>query len=217
MYFGRNAGHGHLDRLNIGMFGFGFDLTPELGYPEFATSWPHRNEWSITTISKNTVVVDEASQRTNWGGEPVFFKALPGLQAVEVSSPNVYPQTSEYRRMLAFIETEPGLGYAVDIFRVAGGRDHRRSFHGPSDQVSAQGIDFRLQEGGTLAGPEVPFGPHPDGAKFPVGYSWLTHVARALPQMDDWQLEWRLAKGINGATGEEGIRLRLWDFTPGHG
>ena len=67
MYFGRNAGHGHLDRLNIGMFGYGFDLTPELGYPEFATAWPHRNEWSITTISKNTVVVDEASQRTNWG------------------------------------------------------------------------------------------------------------------------------------------------------
>ena len=71
------------------------------------------------------------------GGEPVFFKALPGLQAVEVSSPNVYPQTSEYRRMLAFIETQPGLGYAVDIFRVAGGRNHRRSFHGPSDQSSS--------------------------------------------------------------------------------
>ncbi len=215
MYFGRNAGHGHLDRLNIGMFGFGFDLTPELGYPEFATAWPHRNEWSITTISKNTVVVDEASQRTNWGGEPVFFKALPGLQAVEVLSPNVYPQTSEYRRMLAFIETKPGQAYAVDIFRVAGGRSHMRSFHGPSDQVSVQGIDLRLQDGGTLAGPEVPFGPHPDGAKFPVGYSWLTRVARAVPQKNDWQLEWRLAKGCNGATGEEGIRLRLWDFTPG--
>jgi hypothetical protein len=215
MYFGRNAGHGHLDRLNIGIFGFGFDLTPELGYPEFATAWPHRNEWSITTISKNTVVVDEASQRTNWGGEPVFFKALPGLQAVEVSSPNVYPQTREYRRMLAYIETGPWQAYAVDIFRVAGGRNHTRSFHGPSDQVSVQGIDLRLQEGGTLAGPEVPFGPHPDGAKFPVGYSWLTQVARALPQKDDWQLEWSLAKGVNGATGEEGIRLRLWDFTPG--
>jgi len=214
LYFGRNAGHGHLDRLHIGMFRFGFDLTPELGYPEFATAWPHRNEWSITTISKNTVVVDEASQRTNWGGAPVFFKALPGLQAVEVSSPNVYPQTREYRRMLAFIETGPGQAYAVDIFRVAGGRNHMRSFHGPSDQVSARGLDLRLQEGGTLAGLEVPFGPHPDGAKFPVGYSWMTHVARALPQKDDWQLEWRLAKGVNGATGEEGIRLRLWDFTP---
>ena len=215
VYFGRNAGHGHLDRLNIGMFGYGFDLTPELGYPEFATSWPHRNEWSITTISKNTVVVDEASQRTNWGGEPVFFKALPGLQAVEVSSPNVYPQTREYRRMLAFLETEPGQAYAIDIFRVAGGRNHMRSFHGPSDQVGVHGIDLRLQEGGTLAGPDVPFGPHPDRAKFPVGYSWMTQVARALPGKDDWQLEWRLAKGINGATGEEGIRLRLWDFTPG--
>jgi oligo-alginate lyase len=214
MYFGRNAGHGHLDRLNVGMFGYGFDLSPELGYPEFATAWPHRNEWSITTISKNAVVVDEASQRTNWGGEPVFFKNLPGLQAVEVSSPNVYPQTSEYRRMLAFIETQPGQAYAVDIFRVAGGRSHMRSSHGPSDQVRVQGIDLRLQEKGTLAGPEVPFGPHPEGAKFPVGYSWLTQVARALPQKHDWQLEWSLAQGVNGATGEEGIRLRLWDFTP---
>ncbi len=214
MYFGRNAGHGHLDRLNIGLFGFGFDLSPELGYPEFATAWPHRNEWSITTISKNTVVVDEASQRTNWGGEPVFFKALPGLQAVEVSSPNVYPQTSEYRRMLAFIETKPGLGYAVDIFRVAGGRHHMRSFHGPSDQVTVHGIDLRSQEGGTLAGPKVPFGPHPDGAEFPVGYSWLKDIDRSGPPQSDWQMEWNLAQGVNGATGQERIRLRLWDFTP---
>ena len=27
-------------------------------------------------------------------------------------------------------------------------------------------------------------------------------------------MEWSLAEGVNGATGEEGIRLRLWDFTP---
>lgn len=214
MYFGRNAGHGHLDRLNIGMFGFGFDLSPELGYPEFATAWPHRNEWSITTISKNTVVVDEISQRTNWGGEPVFFKSLPGLQAVEVSSPNVYPQASEYRRTLALVETSPGRAYAVDVFRIRGGRSHMRSFHGPGDLVSVQGLALRRQVGGTLAGPGVPFGPHPDGAKFPVGYSWLVDVDRSGRPKDDWRIEWSLAKGFNGATGEEGIRLRLWDFTP---
>ena len=86
----------------------------------------------------------------------MFFKTLPGLQAVDVPSPNVYPQASEYRRMLAFIETKPGLGYAVDIFRVAGGRDHRRSFHGPSDEVRVRGVGLRRQQGGTLAGPDVP-------------------------------------------------------------
>jgi len=214
MYFGRNAGHGHLDRLNIGLFGFGFDLSPELGYPEFATAWPHRNEWSITTISKNTVVVDEISQKTNWGGEPVFFKALPGFQAVEVSSPNVYPQTSEYRRALALVETGPSRAYAVDFFRVRGGRSHMRSFHGPSDQVSAGGLALRRQPRGTLAGPDVPFGPHPEGAAFPVGYSWLYDIDRAASPRSDWQIEWSLAKGFNDATGEEGIRLRLRDFTP---
>ncbi len=214
MYFGRNGGHGHRDRLNIGLFGFGMDLAPELGYPEFATAWPHRNEWSITTLSKNTVMVDEQSQQVNWGGEPVFFKELPGLQAVEVSSPSVYPQATEYRRMLALVETAPGRAYAVDIFRVAGGGHHMRGFHGPGDQARVTGLELTAQPTGTLAGPDVAHGPHPEGADFPEGYSWLARVERSTAPQADWQIEWE-ARGEGAAAGAPTPHVRLWDFTEG--
>ncbi len=62
MYYGRTAGHGHSDTLNIGIHGYGADLTPELGYPETADNAPHRRQWLNNTIAHNTVVVDRSRQ-----------------------------------------------------------------------------------------------------------------------------------------------------------
>jgi hypothetical protein len=36
LYYGRNGGHGHKDRLNFGMYYRGMDVLPDLGYPEYA-------------------------------------------------------------------------------------------------------------------------------------------------------------------------------------
>lgn len=213
MYFGRNRGHGHADRLNIGLFGFGFDLSPDLGYPELAATWPHRNEWSIATIAHNTVVIDRQPQRPDWDGRPVFFKALPGFQAVEVSSPNVYASAKEYRRTLALVQAGGG-AYAVDIFRVAGGSEHLMSVHGPGVDVTTNGLKLSAQTNGTYAGESVPFGPAPNKA-IPQGFSWLTRIERAASPSGRWQLDWRVAAGYNGATGHENIHLRLWNFTGG--
>ena len=214
LYFGRNAGHGHRDRLNYSLYAFGYELTPDLGYPEFASNWPHRNEWSINTISHNTVVIDRQGQSTNWGGTLVFYKTLPGVQAVEISSPNVYAQASEYRRMLAMIETAPGLAYGIDIFRVAGGGEHTLSFHGQSVEVATAGLSLVAQGGGTLAGPTVPYGDAPKGVSgFPMGYSWLTEVAKAGSPAAGWSADWKLPKGYYGSTGNEGIHVRMWNLT----
>ena len=73
---------------------------------------------------------------------------------------------------------------------------------------------------GRSKAPEInrtpPCGPEGNHERYSQAYAVdIFRVARGLPQKDDWRLEWSLTKGVNGATGEEGIRLRLWDFTPG--
>ncbi|MBT3382032.1 MAG: heparinase [Lentisphaerae bacterium] len=212
MYYGRNKGHGHQDRLNIGIYGFGFDLTPDLGYPEFATSWPKRNEWTRQTIAHNTVVVDESSQTTNWVGHPTFFKALPGLQCAEVESSDIYPSTRDYRRTVLFVPLTEQTGYVVDIFRVEGGDDHLRSFHGPGTEVTAEGLSLTAQATGTYAGADTPFGSSVTRGKR-IGFSWLAEVERDAAPPSEWSIDWRLQAGYRGATKADNIHLRLWDVS----
>ncbi len=212
MYYGRNAGHGHLDRLNMGIYGFGFDLTPDLGYPEFATSWPKRNEWTRQTIAHNTVVVNQTSQKTNWVGHPTLFKALPGIQCAEVESTDVYPGIRDYRRTLLFVPLSPETGYVIDIFRVEGGDDHLRSFHGPGVHVTADGLQLAGPEPGTLAGKEIPFGTSRRAAKG-IGFSWLTRVARDPSPPSAWWLEWAVPPGYRGAAADDDLHLRMWDVS----
>ncbi len=213
LYYGRNGGHGHLDRLNIGIYGFGFDLAPDLGYPEFATSWPKRNEWTDPTLSHNTVVIDEIPQKVNWVGLPRFFKTLPGLQCAEVESPSVYGAAREYRRTIALINVSEWLGYGVDIFRVAGGNDHIRSFHGPGTELETTGLDLAEQESGSYAGPDVPFGTSiPRGPR--MGYSWLDHVEYDSLPPAAWTVDWRVPAGYRGAVESDDVHLRMWNFTP---
>lgn len=48
----------------------------------------------------------------------------------DLSAPEVYPQTSTYRRVVAMIDIDEDTSYTVDIFRVVGGNEHHFSFHG---------------------------------------------------------------------------------------
>jgi oligo-alginate lyase len=212
MYYGRNKGHGHIDRLNIGIYGFGFDLTPDLGYPEFATSWPKRNEWTRQTIAHNTVVVDQSSQATNWVGHPTFFKALPGFQCAEVESRDIYPSTRDYRRTVLFVPLTGQTGYVIDIFRIEGGNDHLRSFHGPGTELTTSGLALIPQDTGTFAGKDVPFGSSVTRGKR-IGYSWLAAVERDDAPKAEWWVDWSLQAGYRGATKADEIHLRLWDVS----
>src|SRR5690606_9566178 len=102
----------------------------------------------------------------------------PGFGAVEVDSPNIYPGVSQYMRTMAFIQA-PGSedAYAVDLFRVTGGKDHLLSVHGPPGKVTAVGLDtLTAQTTGTYAGENVPFGD--PSKKYPLGYSYLKNVER---------------------------------------
>ncbi|MBI3946773.1 MAG: heparinase II/III family protein [Armatimonadetes bacterium] len=58
-----------------------------------------------------------------------LFGIAPGIEVVQASAPNAYPQCAEYRRTSALIRTPGGQTYAVDFFRVKGGENHKYCFH----------------------------------------------------------------------------------------
>jgi len=187
LYYGRNMGHGHKDTLNIDLFGLGLDLMPDLGYPEHASVWPSRYEWSSNTISHNTVVVDRRKQADEFSGKARFVKQGDGASVAEVYAPEVYPRTSLYQRTVAMIDASPPQQeskdfYVVDIFRVRGGRECHYSLHGPEGDVVTDGLDLVSQPKGTLMGENVEYaaqtGDGSDYWKNASGFQYLYDVRR---------------------------------------
>jgi hypothetical protein len=212
--YGRTIKHGHRDQLNLDLFAFGCWLAPDLAYPEFATSWPHRDAWSINTISHNTVVVDGLPQAPNWGGHVRLFQRLPGLSVVQLEANRAYPQLKEYRRTLLLVtsESDPAHAYVVDVFHVAGGTDHLYSFHGPPGKTTVTGMQLVPQTGGTYAGTDVPYAaPVKD---FPLGYSYLYDVRRARHPASCFTVEWKTEPGYRSVKPTDDIHLRLHVATP---
>lgn len=208
MYYGRNGGHGHLDRLNYSIYAFNTDLTPEMAYPEFMNStWAKRKAFTMNTIAHNTVTVDKRPQSTNWTGYPQFYTSAPGFGAAEVDSPNVYPGTSKYSRAISFIGAPGDNAYAVDIFRVSGGSDHLLSFHGPPGPVTATGLNLDKQSTGTYAGEDVPF--KDNSTKLPLGYSYFKNVERDANPAQSFSLDWKAQAGYRSVKETDDIHMRL--------
>lgn len=205
--YGRTTRHGHADGLGFDLFGYGLWLAPDFGYPEFATNWPSRNEWTVNTLAHNTVMVDGRMQPRGWGGKLTLYRQLRGFGVVEVDGRASYPTLQAYDRTLALVETPGGNGaYVVDIFTVRGGRDHLWSFHGPPGPMTATGLNLVRQEQGTYAGETVAFAQSP-GA-FPVGFSYLYDVARQA-RPPEFAVDWQVEPGYRGAKAEDDVRVRL--------
>jgi hypothetical protein len=66
LYYGLTTGHAHKDMLNLGIYAFGLDLSPDLAYPEATGLDPNRYQWVMNTISHNTVVVDAKGQNEDY-------------------------------------------------------------------------------------------------------------------------------------------------------
>lgn len=219
LYYGRSIFHGHADHLNFDLLAFGAWLTPDHGYPEFATAWPHRTAVTINTLAHNTVVVDQKPQARNYGGHTRLFAQAPGLSVVQADARDCYPQTSQYTRTMLLIDAPragtataadaPANTYAVDIFQVTGGSDHLYSFHGPPGAITADGQEFVAQSGGSYAGPDIPF----KADRGPVGYSWWYNVRRAATPKAQFTLDWKT--GSYGVIAEkDDVHLRFHSLTP---
>lgn len=214
LYYGRNGGHGHRDRLNYGYFYRGMDVLPDLGYPEYADQkWPKRPGWTINTISHNTVMVDEKHQERNWIGQCQMYAASQGVGVIEVASPNVYPGIDDYRRTFVMVDINDAESYLVDFFRVKGGDDYVLSFHAGEGDVETQGLSLTAQEKGTYAGEEIAFGDHydgaPDGRYVGSGFSYLYDVAREKNPKAGWWADWSLVDTWGTKVGKGDVNVRF--------
>ncbi|MGS2619556.1 heparinase II/III domain-containing protein [Micromonospora sp. LZ34] len=213
-YYGRNHGHGHADALNLGLYGFGVDLAPDLGYPETADGSAREVEWHRNTIAHNTVVVDASRQRQHWVGRPHGFLVTDRVRMLDIAAPQVYPQTSTYRRVTAMVDIDEANWYVVDVFRVAGGEQHHFSFHGAEGAVNVQGLTLTPQPTGTYAGPEVQppadnARPRPDAN----GFDWLFNVERDNAPEAGFSVDWAVRDTWNVHPDDPDLHLRLTMLT----
>jgi len=120
--------HHHYDSLNVYYWKQGHELLSDLGY-----LWDHPlKHMTMRTVAHNTVVLDEKDQvARDRGGEVLFFKTSEHVKAMEASS-HAYPQAKRYRRTTAVIDHGGGRSYAVDFFRVEGGRRQDYVYHAAS-------------------------------------------------------------------------------------
>jgi len=189
-----NTAHAHKDILQLGVDAYGFNFTPDLGYPEATGFDANRYQWIMNTISHNAVSVNGEYQNGIRGATPLHFDDSEKVKVMDVSAPEVYDETDEYRRTVVYVKANNEVGYTVDFFRVKGGGSHTYSFHTQShngyttdDLVLVPQVDKNGEYVGTYAGADVEYGPDPNTdttsadykTKYPRGYTWLTNVNRA--------------------------------------
>ncbi len=201
--FGPSLNHGHYDDLNVNYFAQGAEMTYDIGYSLGSTHT--QVGWAKQTISHNTVVVDEKPQGGGQSGGSLHrFVDLPGLVLAEGSS-KVYAHlgVDVYRRLIALTDR-----YALDVFRVRGGRRHDLPLHGLSTEVEFDGITFGEPEPGSLAGEQYRWGElqlndgdmkgHPGKPYWNPpphnGYGFLCRPAMAVPTAS-WSATWVLKDG----------------------
>ncbi|MBI3921553.1 MAG: heparinase II/III family protein, partial [Armatimonadetes bacterium] len=185
-------GHGHPDKLAINLIAAGYDLSADLGYP---TTWTDvkYGGWETATASHWTVMLDETGSQSYVMGKLGFYDTSPHLDSVEASCEAAYPGCPLYRRTVALVRESPNGDplYAVDIFRVAGGkvRDYlHHSLGNPDDMqlvLPSPHGDWAVQTKGTLAGEDVEFASK-------GGYGFLKDVKR-LAYDGPFSAEWTVA------------------------
>ena len=182
MYYGRYAGHGHRDALNLGIEAKGLSVAPELGYPD-GTTGDRYDGWGKTTVTHNTVIVNDGRQfgvRTT--GVPYHFDGTEKVKVMDASAKQQY-SVDEYRRTVISVDIDDENSYAVDLFHIKGGSSHLYSFHALSDTIAetenlnlVPQTDSKGNYVGTYTGASYTYGQY-DSKK--MGYNYLYNVDRA--------------------------------------
>ncbi|MSS72756.1 MAG: hypothetical protein EXS64_14880 [Candidatus Latescibacteria bacterium] len=121
--FNPAGGHRHYDNLSLFYADRGQTILGDQGYLAEAPI----QRWVKSTFSHNLVVVDDQMQlfRTGQERRPALRMMVtsPKISVVEASS-KAYAQCRDYRRLTALIKGPGAETFAVDIFRVKGGKRH---------------------------------------------------------------------------------------------
>ncbi|HID76449.1 MAG TPA: hypothetical protein EYP56_10680 [Planctomycetaceae bacterium] len=215
MRYGRARSHVQDDLMDIGLDAYQGVLLSSMGYPRNWNYW--ERSWATHIVARQIPFVPMTAQAQLFGeaGPVGVFEARAQALVDRVSSGQGYqlPPDQWQRRLVALIDVGPKRFYCVDFYRICGGRDHWWAFHCQEGDFRTGDIKLIPQEGGTLAGPDVPYG-DPEwlkangcshgvygwsGPMFPFAH--LYHVRRGTPA-GPWWADWNLKTG-------HGLHLRL--------
>ena len=196
------GGHGHADGMNIGLFARGLDLMPDFGYPpvQYAGGWASaKARYYRRTASHNTVVVDGRDQRLTpketIGARTTLWGAGESLQVVRVSGPEV-AEVRQYERTLALVDVSEADFYVLDLFRVAGGKDHARFMHASFGALSTTGLSL-------VSLPDY-------------GFDTEMRAFRGEPEArPGWSADWKIEDRFGYGQAGRDLHLRLTDLTAG--
>lgn len=214
VYYGRNTGHGHKDRLNLGLYAENIDMLPDLGYPEYASGRPKDSAWCRNNASHNVVTVDGSAQNSSYTGRLLSFEPEGKARLVDLSSDGIYPNCTTYRRTAWLVDASARSSYVLDLFRVRGGKEHTLSLHGPPGEVTATGLVLKRQEKGTFAGPDVPFEALDKEWRSKAGFSFLYNVERMANPPATFTLDYRAMDTRNRIAEGREPHLRIHSLTP---
>jgi oligo-alginate lyase len=194
--------HGHADGMNIGLFAKGLDLMPDFGYPpvQYGGGWAGPKAiWYRRTPAHNTVVIDGRDQKLIsaeiTGGRTTLWGLGEALKAIRVSGPEV-AEAGQFERTVALIDVSKSDSYILDLFRVAGGRDHARFLHSHFGSITTSGLALE---------------PWPDD-RFGAQMRAFRGDAQARP---GWTADWKIEDRYGYRPGGGDLHLRLTDLTTG--
>jgi hypothetical protein len=202
--------HGHFDGMNVGLVAKGLDLMPDFGYPpvQFGGWDSPRANWYKSAWSHNTTIVDGAEQAagagtaTMWaaggtGGGAGAGAGAGGVQAITAAAPALNAGR-KFERTVALIDVDDTDSYVVDLFRVAGGKNHRKFF---LSHFGAATPDEKLA---SALQPATDF-THPQ----------MRNFRKAAKATTPWSVEWNIEDRYKLLKPEQsaGLKLRYTDFT----
>ncbi len=115
-YGPHGGGHGHPDKLGIILFGAGHELAPDPGSIQYGV--PLHLEWFKTTLSHNTVLVDQQPQAP-CTGELLSFDIRNNIRIASASANDAYPGV-QFKRTIALLNN----GIVLDLVDLHSEKEH---------------------------------------------------------------------------------------------
>ncbi len=183
-HYGHARGHVQDDLLDLGMDAFGGNILSHMGYPR---NW---GQWEGLWSSHNVARQFEPYHRQTGEAQYIADAGIAHVTEIRTHADRRYDDETgrlqgealpDYwqRRMMALIDVSPGEFYAVDFYRISGGQEHWWAFHAQEGDYATEGIELTAQDGGTLAGPDVPYGDvewmKEHGCRKHSTYGWRGH------------------------------------------
>lgn len=218
VYYGRMDGHGHEDRLSLGLIAKDCVMMPDLGYPQYCNStWQPRFGWDSHNVSHNTAMVnDRGFNRKSWSGKTRLFAEAGPVRVADIDGGKVHDNLTTFRRCVVMVDVDEQDSYFLDLVWLRGGKNHRLIQNGGGPEVTTEGLALTKQEQGTYAGEKVEFGQFYDGPENwsydGSGFMYLKRVEKAQPT-GPFAVDWKIVEPRRKMPAEWEAHLRVHNLT----